>query len=406
MEEEPATKRQKMFHLDHTESVRSKYDDVLHKIQVSNENLSAILNDELILECRKVDVYIGKILNKTDISYIVKSLNEKFPVPELRHIKRVKDSEILITSIDTCQDIKSKLEKEKLLNYFDLNKGIQIVSVVAKEPIMRWQYDIAKESWPCNFHPNKELEKIFSKEYFSSEEVAQHRMYMAVAYDVGIIVENVSKKCNLTVTDQIDIEITHTTLKELENIRGVVVVDPNTNSIVSLGYDFRSVHPCQHPVMVAIDNVAKTQNGGSWCTPEVLNQNETFEDDFMDHRGVPPIIRKRIQEKYPDLKFGATPFKSKDRLNPNVEEAVSGPYLCTNYYVYTTNEPCVMCSMALVHARVKRVFFGLMNSSNGGLVSKCKLHTLPGLNHRYEVYTGFFQTELLCNAQCSSTGGA
>ncbi|XP_077285462.1 putative inactive tRNA-specific adenosine deaminase-like protein 3 [Arctopsyche grandis] len=400
MEEEPATKRQKMFHLDDRESL-SKYDDILHKIQVSNENLMAVLNDELISECQKVDVYIGRIVNKTDISYIVKSLNEKFPVPELRHIKRVKDSEIVITSIDACQDVKMKLEKEKLLSYFDLNKDFQIISVVAKEPIMRWQYDIAKKTWPCNFHPNKDLEKMYRKEYFSLEEVVRHRKYMAVAYDVGIIVENVSKEGNITVTDQIDEKTRHTeTLKGLEKVRGVVVVDPNTDSIVSVGYDFRSVHPCQHPVMVAIDNVAKTQNGGSWCTPEVLTQNETFEDDSLDHRGVPPIIRKRIQEKYPGFKFGATPFKSKDSVDLNIEGEVSGPYLCTNYYVYATNEPCVMCSMALVHARAKRVFFGLVNSSNGGLVSKCKLHTLPGLNHRYEVYTGFFQTEHLCNAQC------
>ena len=42
--------------------------------------------------------------------------------------------------------------------------------------------------------------------------------------------------------------------------------------------------------------------------------------------------------------------------------------------------------MALVHSRVGRVFYGC-KSSGGALGSVYKLHTQPGLNHHYDVYS-------------------
>ena len=42
-------------------------------------------------------------------------------------------------------------------------------------------------------------------------------------------------------------------------------------------------------------------------------------------------------------------------------------YLLTGYDVYLTREPCIMCSMALVHSRVSRVFFTEPSPQKGGL---------------------------------------
>lgn len=42
--------------------------------------------------------------------------------------------------------------------------------------------------------------------------------------------------------------------------------------------------------------------------------------------------------------------------------------------------------MALVHCRVKRVFFGRLNPRVGALISKWRLQDLEQLNHHYEVF--------------------
>lgn len=62
-------------------------------------------------------------------------------------------------------------------------------------------------------------------------------------------------------------------------------------------------------------------------------------------------------------------------------------YLCTGYDCYVVGEPCVMCAMALVHSRVRRVIFAAADGRGGALGSRWALQSQKGLNHHYTVYT-------------------
>lgn len=56
--------------------------------------------------------------------------------------------------------------------------------------------------------------------------------------------------------------------------------------------------------------------------------------------------------------------------------------------VYVTLEPCAMCAMALMHARVRRVVFGAWDPKTGAAGSVVDLFGQPRLNHHTTVHGG------------------
>ncbi|GAM21520.1 hypothetical protein SAMD00019534_046950 [Acytostelium subglobosum LB1] len=78
------------------------------------------------------------------------------------------------------------------------------------------------------------------------------------------------------------------------------------------------------------------------------------------------------------------------QTHPNSEEDA---YLATDLCLYITREPCIMCSMALVHSRIKRVVFGTPQPQAGGLGGTLKVHTQKSINHRFQVYRGILQEQ-------------
>lgn len=62
-----------------------------------------------------------------------------------------------------------------------------------------------------------------------------------------------------------------------------------------------------------------------------------------------------------------------------------GNYRLPDTTLYVTLEPCAMCAMALVHARVKRVVFAARDPKTGAAGSVFDLLTDPRHNHRIDV---------------------
>ncbi|XP_022182042.1 probable inactive tRNA-specific adenosine deaminase-like protein 3 [Myzus persicae] len=143
---------------------------------------------------------------------------------------------------------------------------------------------------------------------------------------------------------------------------GAVVVDPLNNLIIAQSGDFRTKHPVKHAIMCVVDKVAQAQGGGAWNSSSTIAKTSRVTNDK------------------------------------------TGPYLCTGYDVYVTKEPCVMCAMALVHSRARRVFYGYEDDSRpGGLGGSVSIHLLKGINHRFEVFAGVLEEECRTAALASHT---
>ena len=61
--------------------------------------------------------------------------------------------------------------------------------------------------------------------------------------------------------------------------------------------------------------------------------------------------------------------------------------------LYVTLEPCAMCAMAIVHARIARVVFGARDPKTGAAGSVFDLLTDPRHNHRVDVVGGVMADE-------------
>ncbi len=70
-----------------------------------------------------------------------------------------------------------------------------------------------------------------------------------------------------------------------------------------------------------------------------------------------------------------------------------GNHRLTGCTVYATLEPCAMCAMAMVHARVARVVFGAFDGKTGAAGSVFDLLGDPRHNHRIEIRGGVLGEE-------------
>jgi tRNA(adenine34) deaminase len=67
--------------------------------------------------------------------------------------------------------------------------------------------------------------------------------------------------------------------------------------------------------------------------------------------------------------------------------ATLGNYRLLHATLYVTLEPCIMCTGAMVHARIQRLIYGAADAKAGAIVSRAKTLDHTFLNHRVE-YAG------------------
>lgn len=388
---------------DGPDSKRLKLLNKPDKTEQNQVTVRAILSDHLIKPVEHVNVIVSTIDSKENLSNLIKHLCKYLPLPHLQHLKRVRNNQIIICAendlflyitsdlFENCINdnsdvhvginLKSLIREvtetnqitENHLNYVlesylvcknveadiisQLIKNVIVQRVAKTTPLLRWQYDIANRIWPCKFHANKYTESLYHNELFTDVEDLFIRKIMSI--------------CNLL----------HT---HYSNRKIAIIVNPKNQNLISIGVENLKESPMMHAAMIAIDNVAVTQLGGVW------RQNDNPETDLEEqyvYNGIEMAIREILTAAYEDLKFGAEKIKSQKDFAVNGTDNLEkyGPYLCTGYDVYLTHEPCLMCSMALTHSRIRRIFYQ-RSTTSGALGSIIKLHTVKDLNHHYEVF--------------------
>lgn len=71
-----------------------------------------------------------------------------------------------------------------------------------------------------------------------------------------------------------------------------------------------------------------------------------------------------------------------------------GDWRLNGCVLYSTMEPCIMCSGAIIHFRISRVVFGCLEPKFGGVVSNDRIFDIPSLNHRVEYSYGLYEQDI------------
>ncbi len=77
-----------------------------------------------------------------------------------------------------------------------------------------------------------------------------------------------------------------------------------------------------------------------------------------------------------------------------------GHYRLLNSTLYVTLEPCLMCSGAIIHARIGTVVYGANDKKTGAVSSLYQALSDSRLNHQPQIISGILQDE--CSEQIRS----
>ncbi|KAK4772100.1 hypothetical protein SAY86_013875 [Trapa natans] len=149
---------------------------------------------------------------------------------------------------------------------------------------------------------------------------------------------------------------------------------------------YSSWHPLHHAAMVAIESSAERD---LQLFPSTSNGEDKASDlDHALYSAGFPAKRQKTKAVEDEEKQFACPVECK----------LEKPYLCTGYDIFLVWEPCVMCAMALVHQRVRRIFYAFPNASTGALGSVQRLQGEKSLNHHYAAFRIFIPQDYLISA--------
>ncbi|KAF8062122.1 hypothetical protein N665_1204s0011 [Sinapis alba] len=373
----------------------------------------------------------ASVINPKFANTIVRQLCKIAPLEDLRHVKRVRRKilpdhvEPQLTVIlclapehnDHLNDMPPDVQK--LVGPYELSPFITQVCKYAAVSKEEWEEQC--KIWPTSFHPP--TYNIDGISGFSEEDTQSICMFMKVAINLAVSshkplvnaavivdpsvrriiaseteqVYTSSAPCGMTTTETIPFNGTggsnHCQSIDrvindsseiclngvLEKLNGsssaVACLNPWQWSLQPHDADkFSQWHPLRHASIVAIESSAARDR--YWFP----NSSESFAvDRSQPSNADSPAKKQKTSSNNPDVRNDSREAALRD---PSMEK----PYLCTGYDIFLLWEPCSMCAMALVHQRIKRIFYAFPNPTAGGLGSVHRLQGEKSLNHHYAVF--------------------
>ncbi|MBZ3876347.1 putative inactive tRNA-specific adenosine deaminase-like protein 3 [Sciurus carolinensis] len=317
-----------------------------------------VLSEQQSGRVELVLAHAAPVLDQRQTSRLLREVSAVYPLPAQPHLKRVRRSadahgphalELLLCLAEPAAGTRALAE---LLPWPAVDpQGLGqpfLVPVPAQPPLTRAQFEEAQAHWPTSFHEDKQVASALAGQLFSAQERAVMQSHMERAVQVA----------------------RRAAAQGLRAV-GAVVVDPASGRVLATGHDCSGAgSPLLHAVMVCVDLVAQGQGRGT--------------RSFRSH----PACSFAPATAPQGVQAGTV-----RKLEAGDEDGL--PYVCTGCDLYVTREPCVMCAMALVHSRMRRVFYGAP-SPDGALGTRFRVHAQPGLNHRFQVFRGVLEDQCCC----------
>ena len=255
------------------------------------------------------------------------------------------------------------------------------VRVPRRAPQSRAEYAAMKEDWPVSFHAQSSTEARERERALSPRELARAEELLACAARDA---EASAALARSVLGDGALDGAPHLAT-------GLVVVDPASDEVVARAADWRRLaadlaapaaraallrHPLKTAAIVALEAVGEAlkaqqrRREGRGLRSKRRRTGATGELGGGGGGGAPGAAAAR------------------EALAGAMSEAIAdeGQYLLTGMDVYTTREPEVFSAMALLHSRVRRVFWAEPDAAAGGLGSRQRLHAEAPLNHAFRVF--------------------
>lgn len=317
--------------------------------------VEAVLEGELFTSPPLMKVVVAKLKGtKQDIPRAFKLTRDLVSNADLRHLRRVRDSEngqieCIIRKLDELED-QAKIVKdlEDRFSEEDLFEGYRSQLVPSKAPRTEHQWVACSQIWPCKYAKSNYLNQCIEGTVF---EPAERLVLKTIT---GKLIEYLAGK---------DSHHSGSVIFRFDKIYGVGLVN---EKVIRSNFT-------KHAPIVAIDAVAFNAGAGHW--------NHSLEEDATElHRS----IQQQLDEHLGEL--------GDHKMDPKFL-----PYLCTNYDVLVTEEPCMMCSMGLVQSRIRRLFYFDLKSLkidtnlksfcyDDGAIERFLVHRDKNLNHRFEAW--------------------